>query len=166
MLIQDILQKYPRFASWAQQKKFHTNELEILEEVSDETFLHQLLTWIATHKISYSHGKTCLELAIELHLMNQDLQDIFSTQDPGILIQKLHTLRNPLTSKKHEEKSQIVQKLPWSSGVQARWKRFNDKAGLEVSFKSFSLKDLKAKLENLNKIYSKLEDKKDSLWTS
>ena len=160
-----IFKSFPLFHKWVKEKKLNTKELTILEEFENLSKIKPLLQWIETYKVTHSEGIQILEYAGELLLMNQDLNSLFQKQKKAsLLIEQLKKLRHPESSSRDEEKSQMATNLNWSPSIKAKWVRKNDKGGLSVSFHSFSLRDLKQKIQNLNSIYKQLEETSDKLW--
>ena len=167
MELKTILKQCPDFQQWVEDKKPGPASLSVLTEFSDTKTLQEVLNWIGQHRPSHSQGVQILELAGELLLMGTSLNTLFeTTSNPESLLKQLKILRYPLTLKQDEKKSQIVQSLPWPRQMKGRWVRQNDRTGLEVQFRSFSLKDLKQKIKNLQHIYSQLEQKGNNLWSS
>ena len=152
---------FPSFNQWQKDKKLP--HLSILTELKDHKSLSLLLNWLGEHRPTHSQGLEILQLSGELLLMGKNLDSLFkqTTQAEKLLL-KLRQLRNPLSSQKMELKSRLIQDLPWLPQIKGRWVRQNDSTGLEIQFKSFSLKDLQQKIKNLNKVYDEIEKKK--LW--
>ena len=165
MKINDMLKQFPDFQQWVKDKKVTTSHLSLLTEFSDTQTPQSLLNWIGRNQPSHSQGIQMLELAGELLLMGITLNDTFeTTQTPEILLQKLKTLRHPLASKKEEQKTKMIQALPWSKHMKGRWIRQSDRTGLEVQFRCFSMKELKQKIQSLQHIVQQMEEKKKNPW--
>ena len=166
MKINDILKQFPDFEQWVKDKKLDFASLSLLTEFSDIQTIQTLLAWISRNRPSHSQGIQILELAGELLLMGSPLDALFeTTQTTEDLLKNLKKRRYPLSSKKEEDKAHIIQSLPWPKQMKGRWIRQNDKTGLEVQFRCFSMKDFKQKIQNLQHVISEIEEK-NNLWNS
>lgn len=160
-----IFKRFPLFHKWVKEKKLNVKELTILEEFDSLSQIKPLLQWIENHKVTHSEGGQILEYAGELLLMNQNLDSLFQKQEKArTLIEQLKKLRHPENSARDEKKSQIVNSLSWNPSIKAKWIRQNDKGGIAISFHSFSLRDLKHKIQNLNSIHKQMEENPNKLW--
>ena len=167
MKIKDVLKQFPDFEKWVKDKKLEFASLSLLTELSDIQIAQPLLAWISRNRPSHSQGIQILEMTGELLLMGRSLNALFeTTQNPEDLLKNLKQLRYPLTSGQEEQKTKIVKALPWPKQMKGRWIRQNDKTGLEVQFRCFSMKDFKQKIQNLQHIISELEEKRNDLWSS
>ena len=167
MELKNILEQFPDFQQWVENKKPGPASLSLLMEFSDTKTLQVILNWIGRHRPSHSQGIQILELAGELLLMGTPLDTLFeTTTNLENLLKQLKLLRYPMASKQEEQKSKIIQSLSWPRQMKGRWIRQNDLSGLEIQFRCFSIKDLKQKIQGLEHIYNQLEKKGNNLWGS
>ena len=165
MEIDTILKQFPDFQRWMKDKKLASSHLSLLTEFSDIQALQTLLSWIGWNRPSHSQGIQILELAGELLLMGVSLNTAFeATEKPEILLKNLKKLRHPLASNKEEQKTRMIQALPWAEQMKGRWIRQNDRTGLEIQFRCFSIKEFKQKIQSLQHIIQEMEEKKKDPW--
>ena len=165
MELSNIFDQFPKFYSWAENKKLQPKELSILTEFKDSSSVKPLIQWITNYKPTHSQGVQILELGGELILMNKTFDSVLLKEtNAGCLINGLKKLRLPNNSARNEEKSKIVNSLDWPSSIQAKWIRQNDRGALSIQFKSFSMKDFKQKIQKLNSVYNQLNESNEKLW--
>lgn len=164
MELSKIFNHAPSFKSWVENKKLNSKELTVLTEFSGFHEVQDLIDWIVQCQPSHSQGAQILELGGELLLAGKSISSLTKKeQNPKTLLKKLKILRYPLASQKDKNKEQEVKQLPWSSLMQGKWIRQGDQSGLEVSFKSFSLKDLENKIKTLETIKNFIKTNK-KIW--
>ena len=165
MKLSKIFDQFPKFHEWAKSKKLTSKELSILTEFQNSSPLQPLIQWIENHKPTHSQGTQILELGGELLLMDKPFHSLLSEKTKAsFLIEQLKKQRLMESSVRDENKSKIVNSLPWSSSIQAKWIRQGDRGALSVQFQSFSLKDFKQKIQKMESIYNQLNKKAEKLW--
>ena len=165
MKLSKIFDQFPKFHEWAENKKLTPKELSILTEFKNSSPIQPLIQWIEIHRPTHSQGTQILELGGELLLMDKSFHSLLSKKTKvSFFIEQLKKLRLKESSARDENKSKTVNSLPWPSSIQARWIRQGDRGALSVRFQSFSMKDLKQKIQKLESIYNQLNEKTERLW--
>ncbi|MBC6415318.1 MAG: hypothetical protein GDA46_02890 [Bdellovibrionales bacterium] len=160
MKLDTLFKQFPSFHKWTLQKKLNEKNLTILTEFQDIKKIQALIQWIENHHVSHSQGIQILELGGELLLMNKSLLSVLKEkQQSQKLIEKLKEMRFPKSSLREKEKKQILNKLQLGKSIKAKYIREKDRTGLQLEFKSFSLKDFNQKIQKLNSL-----SKQTSLW--
>ena len=158
MNLEFIFETFPRFHTWSLQKKLNKTDLSILTEFHNIQKIQALISWIEDHHVSHSQGVQILDLGGELLLMNKSLlSTLKQNQKSDQLIEQLRKLRFPKSSSRDKKKSQILTELQSGKSIKAKWIREKDRTGVQLEFKSFSLKDFKQKIQKLNSIAEKTE---------
>lgn len=166
MTLNFIFKRFPKFYSWCQSKKLQPTDLSILTEFKDISSIEPLIHWIEQHPASHSEGKQILELGGELILMDQDIQTLLHEHSLAKnLIKVLRQLRFPKHTIRKKQKEKIIKELQKDNSLKMTWREDKDKSALAVQFQSFSLKDLKQKVKQLEYIYTTLNKSKEKLWS-
>jgi hypothetical protein len=104
-------------------------------------------------KLTGSQVREALDLLCDLKFQGSTLENIQPQPEEKDWIQTLRKKRNPITSSNDENTNQRVQKMSWPKGVQAKWERHGDQAGVQIQTKIASLRDwqkFKESLSDLN----------------
>lgn len=96
---------------------------------NDYAFLEKVFNQILNSNYSKTIGANCLELAVDLYLMNLSTEEIFTTTTNWL--EHLKFLRYPNTRAKQEQVKAEV-KLDWPSNVKTSWQRRGDRLGIEL----------------------------------
>ena len=155
MKIDLIFKEFPIFYKWTVKKQLNETHLSILTEFKDSNQLKNLISWIENHNVSHSQGVQILDLAGELLLMGKNITPLLEKhRESDTLIKELKKLRFPESSLREERKKKLLNKLNLAESIEAKWIREKDRTGIQIQFKSFSAKDLKQKIEKLNRFYN------------
>ena len=165
MELSQIFKRFPAFYRWSAKKKLNSKDLSLLTEFKDSSAFESLIQWIEKREPGHSEGRQILDLGGELLLMGRSLKALLEreTKAPE-LIEKLKKLRWPETMGRDEKKSKIIDSLNWPNSIKARWIRQNDRGALSIHFQSFSLRDMKQKIQKLNSAYKQLCGSSEKLW--
>lgn len=150
---EELLLRYPllpeEFQSWAKNKSLNLNDLRplillSLEELKEDSFWGEFLNLLVTRKASYGEGKTLLELAVDLYLIQKSAIELSSAdakstvqwlaldvKDNATWISRLRKLRYPMTVDMEQSYKNFVEKHRWP--LQCQFKRQGDKKGFVLS---------------------------------
>ncbi len=160
-----ILNQFPDFQKWVKDKKLSPKELEILTEFQKPKTFEPLLEWIAQQRPSHSEGVQILDLGGEWLLMGHGVEpSLLKEKKASLLIKGLKKLRQAEINGRDEKRAKIARRLSASSSIKIQWIRQNDRAGLFVQFHSFSLRELKQKIQQLHSIAKKTSEGPEKLW--
>lgn len=163
--LSEIFKQFPHFQKWAEDKKLNSKDLTILTEFKNINSIKTLIQWIENRCPTHSEGVQILEIGGELILMNQPINSILSKESTSSsLIASLKKLRWVESSLRDEKKSKIVSQLSHSNSLKTNWVRQGDRGALSIQFKSFSMRDLKQKIQQICSIYKQLDEGKEKLW--
>jgi hypothetical protein len=111
-------------------------------------------------KPSASQIREILDLLCDLNFQGKSWSECsVSTGDPHKWILALRKLRFPLSWNSDDKASKAIQTLPWPRGVQAKWERQGDRAGVSIQVKVNNSREWK----NLKESFVKL-DLEDGVW--
>lgn len=144
-----LLQTPLKFQEWISQKNPSYKELSILTQLEDISSFKTFLVKFEELKLSRSEGCSALELAIEVHLIqNLDIRHLLpqETENKILWLQRLRKLRFPNTDQLDRHKKNEIEKLSLPQFVRAKWTRIGDESGVELKFLAKNSKDLENKL--------------------
>lgn len=123
----------------------------LVRKFSKSEFI-QVSEWLI--ELSQQGQRTSIDL---LHLANNSVS-------PSTFFERIKTLRTPITTQKDETLKAALSQIKLGNGIQTKWTRRGDVAGIEVRFFVSQSKELPRQIHQLERLQSVFDSKpKESL---